>query len=916
MPRVITTPGQEYNKVKTSQQIRQEFIDFFLKRSHTFVPSSSVVPLDDPTLLFTNAGMNQFKDIFLDTVKPAYTRAVNSQKCIRVSGKHNDLEEVGKDTYHHTFFEMLGNWSFGDYFKAEAIQWAWELLTEVWGFDKGQVWVTVFGGDSADNLEPDTEAEKLWAEVTDISPERVLRFGRKDNFWEMGEVGPCGPCSEIHFDLGPERCDKKGQSGHICQVNGDCGRFIELWNLVFIQFNRDELGQLKDLPDKHVDTGAGLERLVAAMQNKSSNYDTDLFMPIINAISDLSGKSYSSQLGNRTDNAFRVISDHVRTLTFAIADGALPSNDGRGYVLRRILRRAARFGLVLDMHQPFIHKLVPMLVGYMEHAFPELTKRAEHVINVIRAEEESFGRTLERGMDIFEVDVAELEKANLSELPGERAFRLYDTYGFPLDLTQLMAEERNLTVDVAGFDKLMQQQRERARDAQKSVIYEADALGQVLPKTPDDEKYKTNVLTGRLLGYVQEDRFVSEGTVPKNTKVGLVLDRTCAYAEAGGQVGDKGTITNGDIIFTFDDTLRIGSAAVHFGETDSEALSVGDEVTVTIDPVREDIRRNHTATHLLQWALQKVLGSHAHQEGSLVCAEYLRFDFTHPKAMTAKQIYEVEQLVRNKIVAGSPVSSKVMPIDEARQLGAMALFSEKYGESVRVLSIGAETASNLDDAFSREFCGGTHVHNTHEIGSFKITREESVATGIRRITAMSGRLLNEMLYRQNDRIDDLTRILKCTPEQIADRIQALIADNKKLKKQYKKGSQSDLKTAGQQLLDESKIIESSRIIIGAIPAASVEVIRHQIDWLRKKAKSAVVVLATTTEDGKVLLFAAVTDDLIEQGLKAGDIVKHIAPVVGGGGGGRPQMAQAGGKNPDKIDEALKAADEFITAKLS
>ncbi|MCK5270904.1 MAG: hypothetical protein KAJ46_08970, partial [Sedimentisphaerales bacterium] len=519
-------------------------------------------------------------------------------------------------------------------------------------------------------------------------------------------------------------------------------------------------------------------------------------------------------------------------------------------------------------------------------------------------------------MDIFEVDVAELEKANLSELPGERAFRLYDTYGFPLDLTQLMAEERNLTVDVAGFDKLMQQQRERARDAQKSVIYEADTLGQVLPKTPDDEKYKTNVLTGRLLGYVQEDRFVSEGTVPKNTKVGLVLDRTCAYAEAGGQVGDKGTITNGDIIFTFDDTLRIGSAAVHFGETDSEALSVGDEVTITIDLAREDIRRNHTATHLLQWALQKVLGSHAHQEGSLVCAEYLRFDFTHPKAMTAEQIHEVEQLVRNKIAAGTPVSSKVMPIDEARQLGAMALFSEKYGESVRVLSIGAETASNPDDAFSREFCGGTHVCNTHEIGSFKIIREESVATGIRRITAMSGRLLNEMLYRQNDRIDDLTRILKCTPEQLADRVQALIADNKKLKKQYKKGSQSDLKTAGQQLLDESKTIESSRIIIGTIPATSVEVIRSQIDWLRKKAKSAVVVLATATEDGKVLLFAAVTDDLIEQGLKAGDIVKHIAPIVGGGGGGRPQMAQAGGKNPDKINEALEAADEFITAKLS
>jgi len=898
--------------VLSSQEIRQGFIDFFRKHDHQFVPSSLVVPADDPTLLFINAGMNQFKDFFLGTVTPTNPRAVNSQKCIRVSGKHNDLEEVGKDTYHHTFFEMLGNWSFGDYFKSEAITWAWQLLTDVWGINPDLLWATVFGGDTADNVPADTEAEDLWVKNTPIPGERVLRCGRKDNFWEMGETGPCGPCSEIHLDLGPDRCDKKHEPRHICQVSGDCGRYIELWNLVFIQYNRDEAGQLHELPAKHVDTGAGLERIVAVLQNKSSNYDTDLFTPIMDSISELTGKNYTSKLGNETDNAFRVIADHVRTLSFAIADGALPSNDGRGYVLRRILRRAARFGLLLDMHEPFIYRLVPSLVEIMGSVYPELKQRTQHIENVLQTEENSLCKTRDRGIEIFEADVAELEKNKQSELAAEKAFRLYDTYGFPLDLTELMAQERNLSVDVVGFEKLMAAQRARARASQKNNVYEADVLSQKVGETQDEYKYQSSALKARLLGYVLEDQYVTEGNVPADTKVGLVFDKTCAYAETGGQVGDSGTISAGESVFNFDDTQRIGAGVVHFGVTESPDLAVGSEVTINLSPARKDTQRNHTVTHLLQWALQGVLGSHAHQEGSLVCADYLRFDYTHSQALTAEELGKIEKLVRDKIQAALPVTSQVLPIAEARKLGAMALFSEKYGDQVRVVAIGDE---QLEAAFSREFCGGTHVDNTADIGGFKIVREESVATGVRRITALTGRALNEMLYQRSNQIDGLTALLKSTPDQLISRVQSLIDDNKKLKKQLKKGSSADLKSTAQQLLDKAQTIGEARIIIGSVPFAPVERIRSQIDWLRKKAPSSATVLASATDDNKVLLFVAVTNDLIKKGVKAGEIVKQIAPIVGGGGGGRDQMAQAGGKNPAAIDEALTTAQKIITEIL-
>ena len=903
--------------MRTSKQIRQDFIDFFKQHDHTFVPSSRVIPEEDPTLLFINAGMNQFKDIFLGKSRRDYVRAANSQKCIRVSGKHNDLEEVGKDTYHHTFFEMLGNWSFGDYFKAEAITWAWQLLTDVWGIDESKLWASVFGGDAADGVPVDTEAEQLWIKNTSLPKERVLRFGRKDNFWEMGDTGPCGPCSEIHMDMGPQRCNQQDDPNHICQVNGTCERFIELWNLVFIQYNRDDAGRLHDLPSKHVDTGAGLERIVAVLQNKSSNYDTDLFMPIINHLAEMSNKQYSAKLGDDRDNAFRVIADHVRTLAFSIVDGALPSNDGRGYVLRRILRRATRFGLLLDLHEPFIHQLVPTLIEVMGDTYPELNERKNHVMNVIEAEEASFAKTLDRGMEIFEADVADLQAKKQSQLSGDKAFKLYDTYGFPLDLTQLMAEERNVTVDVKGFDKLMLNQRELARASQKTAVYAANGLADQLPATEDGFKYTDTTLTAKIIGYVVDDTYHSEGAIPAKTQIGLVLDRTCAYSEAGGQVGDVGTITGNQATFTFEAARKVGSAIVHYGQAVQEGLSVGTDCSVSIHAQqRSDTQRNHTATHLLQWALQKVLGQHAHQEGSLVDPDYLRFDFTHPKALTIKQVAEVEKWVREKIAENEPVVFTTMPIDEGRKLGAMALFSEKYGDTVRVVAIGTDDPENLEPAFSREFCGGTHVQNTADIGAFKIVREESVATGVRRITALTGRTLNEQLLQQSTYVEKLGQLLKATPDELETRVQKLIDENKKLKAQLKKGTGSDLKSVSQKLLDDALSAGSAKVIVGELPTASVELIRGQIDWLRQKTGSMAAIIASQTEEGKVLLFAAVTDDLIKSnGLKAGDIVKVSAPIVGGGGGGKPQLAQAGGKNPDKIPEALEAAKNLILEKL-
>jgi len=898
----------------SSKQIRQAYIDFFKQKNHEFVPSASVVPLDDPTLLFTNAGMNQFKDIFLGSKTADNPRAVNSQKCIRVSGKHNDLEEVGKDTYHHTFFEMLGNWSFGDYFKEEAIQWAWTLFTDVWGFEKEKLWATVYEGNSSENVSPDTEAENAWLNLTEIPKARILRCSARDNFWEMGDTGPCGPCSEFHYDLGPERCDKP-DIDHVCEVNGECGRYIELWNLVFIQYNRDTTGKLHDLPAKHVDTGAGLERIVAVLQNKQSNYDTDLFMPIIEHIIKLSKKTYASKLGCEVDNAFRVISDHIRTLTFAIADGATLSNEGRGYVLRRILRRAVRFGLILNLKGPFIYKIVPTIVDIMGEAYPELAGRAKHVQTVLKAEEESFGKTLERGIQLFETSITQQKEASQNIITGTQAFTLYDTYGFPLDLTELMAEEIGFTVDTDTFDTLMREQKTRARNAQKGAVYIADALAEVLPQTDDNDKFNTTSSQAKVVGYILDNNYITDGTLSEGIAAGLIMETTCAYGEMGGQKGDSGVISCGNALFAFDNTINVGNSIVHFGKSNGD-IAVGAEGIVLVnDHRRNDIMKNHTATHILQWALQSVLGDTAHQEGSLVTEDQLRFDFTFAKAMTADQIAQVESIVREQINAGADVTTKIMNIKDAKALGAMALFSEKYGDEVRVVAIGGE-GDDISEAFSRELCGGTHVANSADIGTFKILKEESVATGIRRIVAATGRALNENLYAQSAQIHHLTQLLKTTPDLLEALIKSLVDENKKLKASAKKSAAGDLKSISQTLLDNAITIGDAKIIIGELPEASVDLVRGQLDWLRQKAVSCVTVLGVKGEANKVMLFAAVTDDLIKQGVKAGDIVKQIAPIVSGGGGGKPQMAQAGGKDASKLPEALALAKDIIITKFA
>jgi alanyl-tRNA synthetase len=901
----------------TSREIRGSFIEFFKQHGHTFVPSWPVVPVGDETLLFTNAGMNQFKDIFLGHSQPKWKRAANSQKCIRVSGKHNDLEEVGIDTYHHTFFEMLGNWSFGDYFKAESIEWAWKLLTEVYGIDPNLLWATVFGGDKQDNSGPDTEAAELWAKLTPLPKEKILACSKKDNFWEMGNTGPCGPCSEIHIDLGPDRCDMKHIPGHVCKVNGGCSRFMELWNLVFIQFNRKTDSTLERLRANYVDTGAGLERVCSVLQKKTSNYDTDLFMPIISATQDLTGKKYTSQLGNKTDNAFRVIADHIRTLTFSITDGVSPSNDGRGYVIRRLLRRAARFGRNLGAHEPFMHKLVPVVVREMGDAFPELKSRAEFVGQVIQAEETSFGRTLDRGLELFSVAADKVEKTAGKTISGEDAFQLYDTFGFPQDLTELMARERGLKVDTDTFMKLMDQQRERARAAQKSVSLTAGLSNVVLPATDDFAKYETFACQAKVLGWVTQEGYIQTGSFEDTNKIiAVVLDKTCFYAESGGQAGDVGHITGDNWEFIVENTEKAGNCVLHKGRLHTGCLNVGDRAELTVSKDRGASMKNHTATHLLQWALQKTLGDSVKQQGSSVCPEYLRFDFTWPKALTKEQLTEVEKLVNEKIAAAESVSHITMPIEDAKKLGAMALFGEKYGDTVRVIAAGASDKDHLNDAFSKEFCGGTHVSNTSEIGGFAVLKEESVSSGVRRITGLTGPRLMEHLLGRSEIVDELVGVLKVPADQITVRVNKILEDNKSLARQLKSGATAAAaaQVSADDLLAKAQKIGGVTVIAEQIPPVGQDQARGLIDSLRAKAGSAVVVMAIAEGDDKVMLCAGVTDDLIKK-ISAGDIVKTIAPIVGGGGGGRPQFAQAGGKDPSKIAEALDAAKKFITDKL-
>jgi alanyl-tRNA synthetase len=884
----------------SANDIRQQFIDFFVqKHGHTFVPSSSVVPLDDPTLMFTNAGMNQFKDVFLGAGNRPYRRAVNSQKCIRVSGKHNDLEEVGRDTYHHTFFEMLGNWSFGDYYKAEAIRWAWELLTGVWEIDKSRLHATVFGGDAEFGLEPDNEAFELWPQVTDIKPENVHRFGKKDNFWMMGDTGPCGPCSEIHIDRTPDR-------GGRSLVNQGDPRVMEIWNLVFIQYNRDESGKLTSLPAKHVDTGMGFERLVAVLQGKDSNYDTDVFRPIMAAIGQATGKGYSGRLDNLTDVAFRVIADHLRMLTFAINDGALPSNKGRGSVLRSVLRRAVRFGWqCFGQRQPFIHKLVPTLVDHMGGAFPELKQNPRRVQDIIESEEADFLRTIERGLDRFEAAARRSKESNRT-IVAQDVFDLHTTYGFPPDLTRQMAQEQSLGVDVDGYYVLMREHEEKSR-GQTAGQQSAIATSTPLPATDDRAKWFGLASEGEILGWIDGNEFIPAGRLDRREQIGLVLAKTCFYAEAGGQVGDRGSVITPTGSFHVNQAVKVGNAIVHLGHISDGWLEAGQTAMLTVDPVREFTRKNHTTTHLLHWALRKVLGEHVEQRGSKVGPDQFTFDFSHPGPMTREEIMEVERDVNEKIYEDLPVQWHELAIEEAKQLpGVRAFFGDKYGETVRVVEIG--------DGFSREFCGGTHLDHTGQAGLFKVVSEEGVGKGVRRLTCVTARAALATVQNHETVLAELTGRFRCRPEELPARIDSMQEETKKLQQQLRKGATADLTGAGDKLLAEAKTIHGAQIIIAEMPPASEEQMRQQVDRLRQKAGTAVVVFGWA-DDGKVQFLAAVTEDLVKKGVHAGKIVDAMAKVAGGRGGGKPTLAQGGGKDPAKLSQALQLARELTENML-
>ena len=881
--------------MKNSKQIRQEFISFFEKRGHRFVRSAPVVPNDDPTLLFSNSGMAQFKDVFLGTGIRDYSRAVNSQKCIRASGKHNDLEDVGYDNYHHTFFEMLGNWSFGDYFKKEAIEWAWELMTEEWGLPKEKMWATVFAG--GDGIEADEEAENLWNTCTDIASEQVLRFDKHDNFWEMGEVGPCGPCSELHIDLGQGTCPLSDK--HECAVNLEgCWRFVELWNLVFMQYQRFADGHLEELSAQHVDTGMGLERICRVLQEVDSNYSTDLFVPIMDKISEVTGQADS---GEDTGVAFRVIADHLRSLSFAVADGALPSNEGRGYVLRRMLRRATRFGRVLNMHEPFIYKLVPTLAEVMGDAFPEINKQQKHVQNVIQAEETSFGSTLDRGLEIFQKMISSSETKSSKIISGEDAFKLYDTYGFPVDLTRLMSNEHGFKVDEKVFEKLMKEQQERAREAGK------------FKTIPDKWSEISEGPDSKFVGY---DTFITESKLRRfsqneSGQWQFILDTTPFYAESGGQVGDHGILQQNDNTWNVVDVQKMGDSIIHICEAENKNLKniVPDNSTITAsveEKSRLSTTNNHTAAHLMHEALRQVLGEHVTQAGSLVNPEMLRFDFTHFEKVSDTQLEEIENIVNLVIRQNINTDIYETPYDEAISSGIIALFGEKYGDVVRVVKISD---------FSEELCGGCHVKATGQIGQFRIVSEEGIAAGIRRVVAVTGKQA-ELMAQEQARVARALRQLLNVPEaQIPEMAEKLAEEKRQLEKEVQSLRSKAALEGISELVAQAEEVEGVSVLAREIEADSADTLRNIGHSVREQISSGIAWLATTMDEKSTLL-CVVSDDLIQRGIKAGDMVNEVAKLADGRGGGKPNMAQAGIKAPEKIPSALAAATEIVREKLA
>ncbi|CAN5508780.1 alanine--tRNA ligase [soil metagenome] len=844
----------------TSRQIRQSFLDFFAARGHRIVPSAPVIPHGDPTLLFTNAGMNQFKDVFLGVGKRDYTRVADTQKCIRVSGKHNDLEEVGYDTYHHTFFEMLGNWSFGDYYKEEAIGWSWELLTDVWKLPKERLPATVY--------QTDDEAYEIWKKY--LPETHIHRFGDKDNFWEMGDSGPCGPCSEIHFDRTP---DLSGGA----LVNLGVQEAIEIWNIVFIQYNRRVDGSLEDLTSKHVDTGMGFERVTAVIQEKASNYDTDVFQPIINVTVELSGKPYRTELDDQDGVAMRVIADHIRTLTFAIADGAIPGNEGRGYVLRRILRRAARYARNLGLTEPVLYKHVRVLCETMGDVFPEIVQQQALIERIIKAEEESFLATLDRGLVRFEDAAARAEGGMVQ---GADAFELYDTFGFPIDLTQLLARERNLQIDLDEYERLLNEQRSRSRAARKSHVAEVqmDSIDAV----------------SRFDGY---EHFENEAQILAIRDNQVVTDVTPFYVEMGGQVSDTGVLIVGGEEYIVEDVRKNGDAIVHLCETPVAAV-VGDRAVVRINADRrKDIAREHSATHLLHESLRRVLGSHVQQAGSLVAPDHLRFDFSHFEKVRQDELEEIERMVNEKIFQSIDVRTEELSIEQARSIpGAKMFFGDKYGDKVRVVTI--------DENFSVEFCGGTHVRNTSEIGLMKLISETSVAAGVRRIDAIAGRSIPQYL-----------RELAQQRETARDETLAVHDRVRQLEKELAGLRTQELAAAIPALVSAAQSLDGVAMAAGVVKAEDGEQLKTLGDELRLALKHNGIGVLAAELDGKVQLVCVVTDDLIPR-YKAGTIVGAIAKELGGGGGGKPHLATAGGRDVARLADVMQRLPQIITQTLS
>ncbi len=865
----------------SSADLRKSFLEYFRKNGHEVVPSSPLVPGNDPTLLFTNAGMVQFKDVFLGLEKRSYSRAVSSQRCVRAGGKHNDLENVGYTARHHTFFEMLGNFSFGDYFKREAIQYAWEYLTGVLKLPPEKLWVTVY--------EEDDDAANIWLNEIKVDASRFSRIGAKDNFWSMGDTGPCGPCTEIFYDHGP--AVKGGPPG---SPDADGDRYIEIWNLVFMQFDRSADGQMKPLPKPSVDTGMGLERLAAVMQGVHSNYEIDLFVRLIDFIAQLAGQK-------DTKNAsLRVIADHIRACSFLIADGVTPSNEGRGYVLRRIIRRAARHGYELGLREPFFYKVVAPLVREMGEAYPELSQGQQHIERALKQEEERFGETLTHGMRILDEDIAKMSGKVIS---GDTVFKLYDTYGFPVDLTADIANARGLSVDMAGFERAMDAQRERARSASQFGVTYAQAID--VEGSTCFTGYDRNSDRATVKAIFKDGHSVSR--MQSGDAGMVVLDQTPFYAESGGQVGDRGTLIADGVEFEVSDTQKHGNDVIgHHGLLKKGELQVGSVVEARIDSeLRGSTAYNHSATHLLHAALRQVLGTHVAQKGSLVDGQKLRFDFSHFEPIKPEQLAEIEALVNRNIRLNHAVEATVMPIKDAMATGAMALFGEKYGEKVRVLRMGE---------FSTELCGGTHVRRTGDIGVFKIVSEGGVAAGVRRIEAVTGDNALHWIANQQSQLASVADLVKGTRDTVEEKVRQLLDRIRKTEKELEQLKGKAASSQGSDLARQAVEIKGLKVVAARIEGADPKALRDTVDQLKNKLGSAAVVLAAVS-DGKISLVAGVTNDFNPK-VKAGELVNMVAQQVGGKGGGRPDMAQAGGTDPSRLEGALSSVTHWVEQKLA